>query len=103
MQEAGTVIHLARSGRLILRSNISTIREGSILVDDNGKKSCKVLEIIGPVSNPFISGQPLTDRIERLKGKKLFLSDDLEGTRNRMPSLRSRDQRVRKFNAERHK
>ncbi|MDG6997715.1 MAG: hypothetical protein JRN15_01215, partial [Nitrososphaerota archaeon] len=76
MQEAGSVLHLARSGRLILRSKITTIREGTVLVDEKGRRSCKVFEIIGQVSNPYISAQPLTDRIERITGMKLYLPDN---------------------------
>ncbi|MGI0091983.1 MAG: H/ACA ribonucleoprotein complex subunit GAR1 [Nitrososphaerales archaeon] len=81
MQEAGTVLHLARSGRLILKSSGGTttsslVKEGSILVDEKGRRTCKVLEIIGPVFSPYISAQPLTDRIERVAGSKLFVSEE---------------------------
>jgi rRNA processing protein Gar1 len=70
------VLHLARSGRLILKTSNPPPREGSILVDEKGRRTCKVLEIIGPVSLPYISAQPLTDRIERISGTKLFVGED---------------------------
>ncbi|MDA4111870.1 MAG: Gar1/Naf1 family protein [Thaumarchaeota archaeon] len=75
MQEAGTVLHLAKSGRLIIKAN-SAIREGTVLVDEKGRSSGKVMEIIGPVSSPYLSAQPFTDRVERLVGTKLFVSDE---------------------------
>ena len=75
LQEAGTVLHLAKSGRLIIKAN-SVVREGSVLVDEKGRSSGKVLEIIGPVASPYLSAQPFTDRIERLIGTKLYLSDE---------------------------
>ncbi|MFI5419850.1 MAG: H/ACA ribonucleoprotein complex subunit GAR1 [Nitrososphaerales archaeon] len=74
MQEAGTVLHLARSGRLIIKAT-SPVREGSVLVDDKGRNAGKVLEILGPVSSPYLSAQPFTERIERLVGTKLYVSD----------------------------
>jgi rRNA processing protein Gar1 len=74
LQEAATVMHLARSGRLILRAN-SPVKDGSILVDEKGRKTCKVIETIGPVSGPYFSAQPLADRIGRVAGEKLFLDE----------------------------
>ena len=56
----------------------SIVREGSILVDSNGRRACRVFEIIGSVSSPYISAQPLTDRIQRIEGEKLFVGEELE-------------------------
>ncbi|MDA4130808.1 MAG: Gar1/Naf1 family protein, partial [Thaumarchaeota archaeon] len=74
MQEAGTVMHLARSGRLIIKAT-SPVREGSFLVDENGRSAGRVLEILGPVTAPYLSAQPSTERIERLVGTKLFVDE----------------------------
>ncbi|MHB1909200.1 MAG: H/ACA ribonucleoprotein complex subunit GAR1 [Nitrososphaerales archaeon] len=76
MQEAGTVLHLARSGRLIVKAN-SQVRDGALLVDQEGRRTGKVMETIGSVSSPFLSVQPMTERIERLVGSKLFVSESL--------------------------
>ena len=84
LQEAGTVMHLARSGRLILRAS-SAVRDGSILVDDKGRRTCKVIETIGPSSAPYLSAQPLTDRIERVIGSKLFIDESLRFERKGGP------------------
>jgi RNA-binding protein len=83
LQEAGTVLHLARSGRLILKAAPEIVREGSILVDEQGRRTAKVLEIIGPVSSPYLSAQPFTDRIERIVGAKLYLGEAQEPVRSR--------------------
>ncbi|MHB1868227.1 MAG: H/ACA ribonucleoprotein complex subunit GAR1 [Nitrososphaerales archaeon] len=94
LKEAGTVLHLARSGRLIIKATSSPPREGSMLVDEKGRRTCKVLEIIGPVSSPYLSAQPLTDRIERVAGTKLFVEEDTFGERkfsDRNFGPRSRD------------
>jgi RNA-binding protein len=76
LQEAGTVLHLARSGRFILKAS-SNVREGSTLVDEKGRRTGRVLEIIGPASSPYLSCQPFTDRIERVVGTKLFIEEEV--------------------------
>gem|GEM_PF-1575254 len=73
-KEAGVVLHLARSGRLIIKAG-AQVRDGSILIDASGRKTCRVIENIGPVSSPYLSTQPLTDRIERVVGQKLFVGE----------------------------
>jgi RNA-binding protein len=96
LQEAGTVLHLARSGRLILKVT-NPVRDGSVLVDEKGRRTCKVIETIGPVSNPYFSAQPLTERIERVSGEKLFLDEsqnfERKGPFRYRPSRDRRDNR----------
>jgi len=73
MQEAGEILHKARSGRLIIRltGNVGT---GTILLDSKGRNAAKVVELIGPVSKPYASAIPASDRVGTGKeGKKLFL------------------------------
>ncbi len=73
MQEIGEVLHKAKSGRLIIRLS-QKVEPGSILVDSKGRKAAKVIELIGPVSRPYASAAPASDRVGGGKeGKKLFL------------------------------
>ena len=74
MQEVGEVMHLANSGRVIVRLN-TEVPEGQILCDTNSKKIAKVTELIGPVSNPFASAIPLTNNLRKISGKKVFALD----------------------------
>ncbi len=74
LQEAGTVLHLAKSGRLIVKA-ASLVHDGAFLVDENGRRAGKVMETIGPVSSPYLSVQPATERIERIIGTKVFISE----------------------------
>jgi RNA-binding protein len=74
LQEAGTVLHLARSGRLIVKAD-SQVRDGSLLVDEKGRRTGKVMETIGSVTSPFLSVQPMTERIDRVVGTKLYVLD----------------------------
>jgi RNA-binding protein len=72
--EIGEIMHLAKSGRLIVKLSAAgaDIRPGELLVDAAGKRVGKVSELIGPVSAPYASVIPMTDRTARLVGAKVF-------------------------------
>jgi len=73
MQEVGEVLHRARSGRLIIRLT-GRVEPGTILLDSKGRQAAKVVELIGPVSKPYASAAPASDRAATGKeGRKLFL------------------------------
>jgi rRNA processing protein Gar1 len=93
LQEAGTVLHLARSGRLIIKAD-SQVPDGKLLVDEGGRRAGKVMETIGPVTSPYLSVQPMTDRIESVVGTKLYVSDTplRENVERRFSSQRERRQ-----------
>ena len=67
-------MHLAKSGRLIVKLNTAgaSIKAGELLVDGSGKRVGRVAELIGPVSAPYASVIPMTDRTSRLVGSKIF-------------------------------
>jgi len=71
LQEVGRVLHLASSGRVIIRLS-KLIDEGQILCDEKSAKIAKVTELIGPVSQPFASAIPLTNNVRKITGKKVF-------------------------------
>jgi RNA-binding protein len=72
--EIGEVMHLAKSGRLIVKLGPegAGVRAGELLVDAAGKKLGKVVELIGPVNAPYASVIPMTDRTGKLVGTKVF-------------------------------
>ncbi|HVX03008.1 MAG TPA: Gar1/Naf1 family protein [Nitrososphaera sp.] len=67
-------MHLAKSGRLIVKLNAASvgIRPGEVLIDSAGRRVGKIAELIGPVSAPYASVIPMTDRTTRLAGGKVF-------------------------------
>ena len=71
MQEVGEVLHLANSGRVIVRLSKET-QEGQILCDKNNQKIGRVTEMIGPVKSPFASVVPLTNNLKKISGIKVF-------------------------------
>ncbi len=73
MQEVGEVLHRARSGRLVIRLS-GKVDPGSFLFDSKGRRVAKVIELIGPVSRPYASAAPASDKADTGKeGRKLFL------------------------------
>jgi len=57
----GTVLHRAKSGRLIILLS-REVRTGAFIFDDKGKKLGKVVELIGPAKAPYASVALSTDR-----------------------------------------
>ncbi len=80
MQGVGEVLHLASSGRVIIRLS-TTVRDGQLLVDDAGRKIAKVSEMIGPVDAPYASATPLTNNIQKYVGKKIFMGEETPAQR----------------------
>ncbi len=72
--EIGEVMHMAKSGRLIVKLNAASavVRAGELLVDGSGKRIGRVVELIGPVSAPYASVIPMTDKTSRLVGTKIY-------------------------------
>jgi len=76
----GEVLHLASSGRVIIRLS-TTVRDGQLLVDNAGRKIAKVSEMIGPIDAPYASATPLTNNIEKYVGKKIFMGEETPAQR----------------------
>jgi RNA-binding protein len=71
--EAGEVIHIAKSGRLILKiGNGIELKPGENLFDNAGKKVGRVTELIGPVAAPYASVLLADLQVKRNSGSKLF-------------------------------
>lgn len=71
MQEVGEILHLANSGRVIVRLS-KIVTHDQILCDENSTKVAKVTELIGPVAKPYASAMCLTNNIKKFVGKKMF-------------------------------
>lgn len=75
MQEVGEILHLANSGRVIIRLS-RPLRDGQIIVDNSGTKVAKVSEMIGPVDAPYASAIPLTNNIKKHVGKPVYIVEE---------------------------
>ena len=88
MQEVGEILHLANSGRVIVRLS-NTVSAGQILCDERSTKVAKVTELIGPVAKPYASAISLTNNIKKFVGKKMFASE--------APPAKKQNRRKRKW------
>jgi RNA-binding protein len=96
VDEVGEIMHLARSGRLIVKLNTAggdSVKPGELLVDGSGRKVGRVVELLGPVSTPYASVIPMTDRTSRLIGSKVFNGGFAKMPRNRNRSSGRSDSR----------
>jgi len=71
LQEVGEVLHIAKSGRIIVKLS-QKVNPGDIFVDAKGKKIAKVVELIGPVKAPYASAMSMTDRAKKYVGTKVY-------------------------------
>ena len=70
MEKIGEIIHLAKSGRLIVKiedTNQNLI--GQALIDDKGTKVGKIIELIGPIKSPYASVLPTLNSKYSVGGK----------------------------------
>ncbi|HYY49790.1 MAG TPA: Gar1/Naf1 family protein [Nitrososphaeraceae archaeon] len=74
LEEIGEIMHLAKSGRLVVRLTCvgNEPKSGELIIDTNGKRIGKVIEVIGPVSAPYASVVPLIDKINKIIGIRVF-------------------------------
>ncbi len=82
MQEVGEIIHLASSGRVIIRLR-RPLEEGDYICDDAGRRIGKVTELIGPVTAPFASAISLTNNIKKYVGTNVYFLEEPVMKRNK--------------------
>ena len=73
--EVGEIIHLAKSGRLIVKLSATSaerVKAGEFLIDGSGRRVGRVAELLGPVKSPYASVITMTDKTSRLVGSKVF-------------------------------
>ena len=102
LEEIGEVMHLAKSGRLIVR--LTAIqrepKSGELIIDTNGKRIGKVIEVIGSVTAPYASVVPMIDKINKIIGIKVFRGGM---HRSRQSSRYAYHGRGKRFGHESHK
>ncbi len=76
MKKLGQVLHQARSGNLIVRVG-GFLKPSTAVYDRSGKKVGYVIETFGPVSSPYVSVKPTTDRVKKLIGSEIYVSNEM--------------------------
>jgi len=88
LQEVGEILHLAHSGRVIVRLS-KVVQQDQILCDESSTRVAKVTELIGPIAKPYASAISLTNNIKKFVGKKMFAFD--------IPPAKKQNRRKRKW------
>jgi RNA-binding protein len=79
MNELGQILHLTKSGRLIVKISAATGEKkiiGTPVIDSTGKQIGKIQEIFGPVVSPYASIQPSREKLTSIIGTKVFIADE---------------------------
>jgi RNA-binding protein len=71
--QVGTILHQAKSGRLIVRLS-REVRPGVFLYDDGRRRLGKIVELIGPVKAPYASVAVVSSRLGKA-GDPAFLEE----------------------------
>ncbi len=71
MEMIGEIIHMAKSGRLIVKVEENTNHNliGQALIDNNGSRIGKIIELIGSVKSPYASVMPALNSKYAVRGK----------------------------------
>ena len=71
MLQVGILTHQAKSGRLIVKLT-KEVRPGASLLDVDGRRLGRIVELIGPVRAPYASVAVISSRLGRA-GDPVFL------------------------------
>ena len=74
LRRIGKVLHLARSGELVLKSDSGFApRIGDRAYGPDLREVGVVSDVFGPVAAPYVAVRPLIDEPSRLVGKALYV------------------------------
>lgn len=74
LKRLGKILHLSKSGNLIVQLEESSVPSiGALVCDYKLKKLGTVNNVLGPVKRPYISVKPSTDMSGDYAGKMLYL------------------------------
>jgi RNA-binding protein len=79
MHELGRILHIARSGRVIVKTSTATWEKKMNrlpVFDINGRQIGRIQEIFGPVACPYASVQPAREKLADLVGIQVFIPSD---------------------------
>lgn len=68
----GRILHYTKSRLYVAEAGFKVL-PSTLLYDDAGKKVAVVVDLIGPISQPFVTAKPLVESPEKLVGKVLYL------------------------------
>lgn len=80
IKRLGKVLHLSKSGRLIVKSQLK-VKPGSVTLSQDLKNIGTIFDIFGPVENPYISVKPSIRTPSNYVGQILYFEENTERRR----------------------
>ena len=71
MKKAGKIIHYTKYKVFVIEA-VGKVIPNTYLVDNTGKKIGTVIDVIGPISKPFLVVKPLVNNPEKYVGKEVY-------------------------------
>jgi RNA-binding protein involved in rRNA processing len=79
MRKIGVVSHLSRRKRILVKA-IVIPKLNTTVYDENNNEVGKVIDVLGPVKEPYISIKPnKKEGLEELIGKEIFIKNTKNG------------------------
>jgi RNA-binding protein len=79
MIELGEILHVAKSGRVIVKISVAAREKkatGKLVMDATGRQIGRIQEIFGPVISPYASVQPSRLKLSDIIETKVFIADE---------------------------
>ena len=67
LKEAGRILHLTKTGLYVIEASTKVL-PNTDLYDASGRKIAVVVDLIGPINNPYIVAKPLVNKPEKFVG-----------------------------------
>ncbi|HEW93473.1 H/ACA RNA-protein complex protein Gar1 [Candidatus Geothermarchaeota archaeon] len=71
MKKAGKILHYTKYKVFVIEAD-SKVIPNTYLIDDRGRKIGLVVDVIGPVSKPYLVVKPLIKDPEKYVGKEVY-------------------------------
>ena len=77
MKQVGEVLHLSKSGNLIvkLQTQQAPPLNSLVFTSSQNKLVGKVVDVMGPVASPYLAVKPEIDKPEKLAGVKIYVEE----------------------------
>jgi RNA-binding protein len=72
MDRLGTIIHVSGNRKLILRTKVK-IKTGVQVFDEELRPVGKIVDVFGPVNNPYVSIETTVDEPKNFVGHPLYV------------------------------
>ena len=74
MDKLGIVLHISGSRKIILRTKIK-VKTGINVLNEELNSVGRIIDIFGPIRNPYVSIEPIIDAPQRYIGRAVYIME----------------------------